>query len=372
MAGPLIDIKKQIASNLGADIAPTAPPLVNSNVGKTNGGKKFGATAAIVGSVIASLVGSAVSYFSSKHNTDSANRANRDIADKQNQANLDMWNIANEYNTPSAQMLRLRQAGINPNLYYANGQGSNISVNPPQMTGGAPYNVADSAHIDLAGASQLALIDAQTRNINANTNKTISETQGTEIDNVVKQLTQGNVVEMSNLQVESLKNNLAIQGLTKQQMAEVLVKTNAEVDKINSQIYNLNVDSALKRLQADRYDDIIDSQLKNQDANTKKALSDIGVNKAKVKELLSMVLLNNSNSAKVNQDIQIGSIRLKYEDQKLYLENALLDKQNTAQTYANRSAHLTSSTDVGIENSGPFYGLYALLRIIGSVLSIKL
>jgi len=34
---------------------------------------------------------------------------------------LEMWNRANEYNLPSAQMARLQEAGLNPNLVYGNG-----------------------------------------------------------------------------------------------------------------------------------------------------------------------------------------------------------------------------------------------------------
>lgn len=39
----------------------------------------------------------------------------------QKQYNLDMWNRNNEYNSPTAQMARLKEAGLNPNLVYGNG-----------------------------------------------------------------------------------------------------------------------------------------------------------------------------------------------------------------------------------------------------------
>lgn len=40
--------------------------------------------------------------------------------------NLAMWNLQNAYNDPSAQMLRLKAAGLNPNLVYG---GGNVSGN---------------------------------------------------------------------------------------------------------------------------------------------------------------------------------------------------------------------------------------------------
>ena len=51
---------------------------------------------------------------------------NRNSQRKENQKNRDfqreMWNANNEYNTPTNQMARLQEAGINPHLAYANGQ----------------------------------------------------------------------------------------------------------------------------------------------------------------------------------------------------------------------------------------------------------
>lgn len=54
------------------------------------------------------------------------------LADKQNQFNIDMWNRTNEYNSPQAQMQRFKEAGLNPNLIYGNGNTGNAS-SPPQM-----------------------------------------------------------------------------------------------------------------------------------------------------------------------------------------------------------------------------------------------
>lgn len=49
------------------------------------------------------------------------NRANMKLADHQFAQNVKMWNMQNEYNAPSAQVQRLKDAGLNPNLMYGNG-----------------------------------------------------------------------------------------------------------------------------------------------------------------------------------------------------------------------------------------------------------
>ena len=43
---------------------------------------------------------------------------NRQDAATAYQRSIDMWNMNNAYNDPSAQMERLKQAGLNPNLVY--------------------------------------------------------------------------------------------------------------------------------------------------------------------------------------------------------------------------------------------------------------
>ena len=45
---------------------------------------------------------------------------------------VEMWNMQMRYNSPSAQMSRLRQAGLNPNLVYGSGVTGNSAGSAPQ------------------------------------------------------------------------------------------------------------------------------------------------------------------------------------------------------------------------------------------------
>ena len=76
----------------------------------------------------ASLVGSAINYFSQKGANDKnialqreANAQNYQMFQEQNAFNLDMWNRQNAYNDPTQQAIRLQRAGINPNYVFGNG-----------------------------------------------------------------------------------------------------------------------------------------------------------------------------------------------------------------------------------------------------------
>lgn len=60
-----------------------------------------------------------------KRNTDLTIKANKELADYQYQKNLESWKLQNEYNTPAAQMQRFKDAGLNPNLIYGQGNAGN-------------------------------------------------------------------------------------------------------------------------------------------------------------------------------------------------------------------------------------------------------
>lgn len=99
----------------------------------------------------ASLLGSALGFGSQKK----TNKANMELAKYQNewqtqenekayQRSLKMWNVQNEYNSPTQQMARLRSAGLNPNLVYGSGVTGNSAGSAPQ------YQPADIKRAELS------------------------------------------------------------------------------------------------------------------------------------------------------------------------------------------------------------------------------
>lgn len=68
------------------------------------------------------------------------------LAEKQNRWNLEQWQRNNDYNTPSAVMSRLREAGVNPHMYYSKGNAmGGVSTASPEMTAGAPSSPVDTS-----------------------------------------------------------------------------------------------------------------------------------------------------------------------------------------------------------------------------------
>lgn len=60
------------------------------------------------------------------------NRANKKLAEYAYSKDLEMWNRNNVYNSPEAQMQRLKDAGLNPALVYGQGAVGNASGSMPK------------------------------------------------------------------------------------------------------------------------------------------------------------------------------------------------------------------------------------------------
>lgn len=103
-------------------------------------------------------------------------RYNLMLAEKQNRWNLEQWQRNNDYNTPSAVMSRLREAGVNPHMYYSKGNAmGGVSTASPEMTAGAPSSPIDTSGLlqqrtygdAIQKAMEQSLLAASVRKTNA-------------------------------------------------------------------------------------------------------------------------------------------------------------------------------------------------------------
>lgn len=112
----------------------------------------------------------------------------REAWEKQGQRDIQYYNMQNAYNDPSAQMQRLKDAGLNPNLVYGSGDVANTTKAP--TAGNAP--VPDLKAIDLSGAAGIVgnalsaqQAQANIARTNAETRAIDAKTAGTEFQNAV-------------------------------------------------------------------------------------------------------------------------------------------------------------------------------------------
>lgn len=129
------------------------------------------------------VVGSLISNLFGAGNQANANRANMELAKYQYDRNLEMWNKQNEYNTPSNQMSRLREAGLNPNLVYGNGSVANTTNSVPQYDAPKIQAYTNFGDFGFSNAAQGFLNASQ---LVANVKKTNQETSNLAVDNRLK------------------------------------------------------------------------------------------------------------------------------------------------------------------------------------------
>lgn len=105
-------------------------------------------------------------------NTNKTNKANAELAKYSYSKDLEMWNRQNEYNSPSSQMERYTNAGLNPNLIYGTGSASagNASTMPKYQAPSMAYRYeAPNPMVMLSAWTDLKVKNAEISRINENT-----------------------------------------------------------------------------------------------------------------------------------------------------------------------------------------------------------
>lgn len=154
-----------------------------------------GPAIAAAGSILDTAIGAITSGGAGRRNR----RFAREMYWRQRNDALSDWNMQNTYNSPSAQMARLKEAGLNPNLVYGDGgsimqaavaRGSDATMGNEQPLTGTRLGEAMNNYynVKLANAqltSQQLMqekLRAETAGVQASTAKTIGETNINKFD----------------------------------------------------------------------------------------------------------------------------------------------------------------------------------------------
>jgi hypothetical protein len=183
---------------------------------------------------------------------------------------LEMWNRQNEYNDPSAQMERLKAAGLNPHMVYGNGVTGNTSGSMPgyspasynpssyspakhgaAKSGAARYSKAPQGapktnvshlpfQVDLSGVAtvlnqyqdfkikqaQTDNVAASTRNIDAQTTVNLAKQSGILTDNQRKKLDLSIAEQLEETTVDAAEHKLDLlkEQITTEQKKQLIQK----------------------------------------------------------------------------------------------------------------------------------------------------
>lgn len=289
---------------------------------------------------------------------------NLNLAKLQNQWNIEQWNRENEYNSPSAVMSRLQEAGLNPDLAYSQGASFTPAASSPELTAGSAASPADVSGISnkktygqmFSEATQMALASAQTRNLDSDTGKKTQETENLKVENqilsakaLVDAASAESVIEYNKARVYVAHNTAELTHSQAEYYAGMLNKVAAETenlyrerDKIVAQTSELN--ERVVQMRFDRYLKSKEFELacKNLAQQIKESDSRIAVNYQDVKASAAMTMaqvlnLNVDSKLKIQTrrnlslqeigiDIQNQSAQFNFDQSKKWS-----DKQNSAE-----------------------------------------
>lgn len=220
------------------------------------------------------------------------NAANRQynlwLAKEQNQWNVEQWNRQNEYDSPAAQLQRLREAGLNPDLIYGGGI-SNTSTSSPQMTGGSPATPMDwsalSGKRTIGDAVQTALQNQLTRaqidNINADTKKKDGETSILSDEKEFKRALLQGQLDAQNVRIQLDKSSIDVnrQNVVESQsrvneMNQAIAESDARIQKMRHDVDMDKLNYAINKARNDKELENFASQIGLR-ASQKKQIDDL-------------------------------------------------------------------------------------------------
>lgn len=124
-----------------------------------------------------------------REENEKARAFNKAMAEQANQWSIDQWNRENQYNSPEAMRQRLRDAGVNADLFYG-GNAQNTASASPSVTPVAPATPTDVSALgqkatigDITNnVVNQSLAAAQIRKLGADTGKTKQETENLKVE----------------------------------------------------------------------------------------------------------------------------------------------------------------------------------------------
>lgn len=156
-----------------------------------------------------------------------------------------------KYNDPKAVMSRLRGAGLNPDLMYGGGAGSLVQAQVGNSASAPSYSASDMGSLvssvptagEIAGQSISSALDnsikaAQVDAIKANTEKTRTDTEGSSLDNIVKDAQSGVATQLAGI---SVRLNSAVADLKENEITHL----RSSIDKISQEVENLKSEKLL-------------------------------------------------------------------------------------------------------------------------------
>lgn len=258
---------------------------------------------------VASALGTVFGAINSNHQEKmqiAENQKNRDFAREmaqyQNEQNIEMWKRNNEYNTPAAQVSRMRAAGLNPALMYAGGSPAVPSV-APAMSGGNGANGSVGGNFAPFDALSASRMQAEIRNIDADTKQKESQTGLNITETEIRQGLKNGMIEKQNMEIR-LGNSQA--DLTDKEITKItplINNLNAHTDYYTNLSNNEVIKSGIYVSESDIKEIEKNFKSKELQAIIDNLASQTGLSRAHTREVLTLLSLKAAN-IKADTDVK--------------------------------------------------------------------
>lgn len=217
-----------------------------------------------------------------RQNQERAYEQQRELQHDAQSYNTLMWRMQQAYDSPMAQMMRFKSAGLNPNLIY----GSMQQGTAPSISAGSAPSSAQAPAMSMLETAQIGLINAQRENIEADTELKSS-------DSGLKDRQKANIGFSEYLQQSQfdLEKRVKEKGM---QLTDADIKVrNETAGQLRAMIDKIGVETAILRLeetfQRESYDTrlaIVEESLSNLEADTGLKHAQKGYYRAQAKQIL--------------------------------------------------------------------------------------
>lgn len=293
------------------------------------------------------LTGVGLDLASGLINTGVQYATSKKLMDYQNQLNIQNWKMANEYNSPSAQMARYKAAGLNPNLVYGSlGQTAAGNISSPSSSGINPRtNFGSSIANYQIAAQQRKVLQEQENNLKLNNDQIQANIKKTQAE-------EENIRTNTRLTIDYYPHKKAAQEFANQMSKLGIDKLTAE-----SQYFEINayLDKELKSnqlvLQKDRH--VLNTVEKlEKETNISRLNAERALVAARVILTQAQVGLTQAQTSFTNENKEFVSSNIKLTDQRvknLAKELILTEKKIQRAPYETKAIELQNASKY-IEN----------------------
>lgn len=296
-------------------------------------------------SALVGLGGNLLSGTINAHLQQQQNAENRHLAREQNRWNREQWLREMAYNLPSAQMKRLREAGINPALAYTNGVDNLAPVSPEMVSSqGVAPNIGNPFASFARDLQNAELVESQVKLNESAANRNNAD------------------AGLKEVQIQIAGVNLKIITKTGMDIAETkLAGLKKNIELIQSQIDNISQDTAIKILEENKLQYYIDQI---QPAELEKLKSETGLNDASAKQILELlpyeILLRKAMADNNNAQARFANANAEFQeklnDSSSYVKNFIkaieLDNEGKIVSMALNAGQHISDYRVGLSEIG--------------------